>query len=531
MAEKNKNDNDSKLIGLMAQFDDPNSLVAACNEAREAGYKKMDAYSPFPVHGIDPAIGIKRTILPLIVLGAAISAVFIGLGLQIYTNSMDQAWPFPGYAFKISGKPLLSIPANIPVTFEIIVLTSAITTFLGMWILNKLPRFSNPLHRISRFKRVTNDKFFLVLEAHDEKFNRAASETQLTKWGAVAIEEVRQDLTDNELPKWIPTAAMLGAICLLLPPAAIFSQWGQTNRHPRLHVVPDMDWQHKSKTQTVAANLSNVRDGVDLMYDDLRSARRPVDGAVPFGSLDIDSELNYGVKKDFAYTISTRANVLTSLADEKKDGDAEKADDKTGDKEAGDGEEADAAAAEEENMEQWVTKFPENVKVTEALVKRGQQRFDIYCSACHGYAGQGNGLVNDRALALAATGSATWTAARNLHEPDVMGDAKNPVGRIYDTITNGRGNMGPYKAQIPLEDRWAIVAYVRALQETGIPVPAAAADEDVESEEASTEEAGTTDEDETKKAEAKKEEPKKEEAKKDKSEDDKSEETETKEAE
>ena len=480
MAEKNKNDNDSKLIGLMAQFDDPDSLVAACNEARLAGYKKMDAYSPFPVHGIDPAIGIKRSILPLIVLGAAISAVFIGLGMQIYTNSMDQAWPFPGYAFKISGKPLLSIPANIPVTFEIIVLTSAITTFLGMWILNKLPRFSNPLHRISRFKRVTNDKFFLVLETKDEKFNRAASETQLNKWGAVAIEEVRQDLTDNELPKWIPTAAMLGAICLLLPPAAIFSQWGQTNRHPRLHVVPDMDWQHKSKTQTMAANLSNVRDGVDLMYADLHSARRPVDGSVPFGSLDIDSELNYGIKKDFAYTISARANVMTSLAEEKKaEGEEAGAE---GAKEAADGEEADAAA-EEENMEQWVTKFPENVKVTEAMVKRGQQRFDIYCSACHGYAGQGNGLVNNRALALAATGSATWTAARNLHEADVMGDAKNPVGRIYDTITNGRGNMGPYKAQIPVDDRWAIVAYVRALQETGLPVPEAAATDDADAKE------------------------------------------------
>ena len=74
MAE-NTNNSDSKLVGLLAQFDDPETLVAACNEAREAGYKKMDAYSPFPVHGIDPAIGIKRTILPLIVLGAALTCL------------------------------------------------------------------------------------------------------------------------------------------------------------------------------------------------------------------------------------------------------------------------------------------------------------------------------------------------------------------------------------------------------------------------------------------------------------------------
>ncbi len=460
MAENTNKDADSKLIGLLGQFDDPESLVAACSQAREAGYKKMDAYSPFPVHGIDPAIGIKRTVLPLIVLGAALSAVVVGLGLQIYTNSsaLDALAPFPGYPFKISGKPIFSIPANIPVTFEIIVLTSAITTFLGMWILNRLPMFANPLHRISRFKRVTNDKFFLCLEAKDEKFNRSASEDQLNKWGAVAIEEVRQDLTDNDLPKWIPTAAILGAICLLLPPAAIFSQWGQTNRHPRLHVVPDMDWQHKSKTQTMAVNLANGMDEVELMYADLRSARRPVDGAIAFGSLDTDSELNYGIKQDFAHTISSRKNMRASLSE-----DQEKP-------------EVDAAAPAgepTENMEQWVTTFPEGVEVTEDLLTRGQQRFNIYCAACHGYAGQGDGLVNQKALALAANGDATWTAARSLHDADVKGDAKNPVGRIYDTITNGRGNMGPYRAQIPVDDRWAIVAYVRALQETGLKSPSA----------------------------------------------------------
>ncbi len=463
MAENNNNNADSKLIGLLAQFDDPESLVAACNHAREAGYKKMDAYSPFPVHGIDPAIGIKRTILPLIVLAAALGAVVVGLGLQIYTNSsaLDFLAPFPGYPFQISGKPVFSIPANIPVTFEIIVLTSAITTFLGMWILNRLPMFANPLHRISRFKRVTNDKFFLCLEAKDEKFNRAASETQLNKWGAVAIEEVRQDLTDNDLPKWIPTAAILGAIVLLLPPAAIFSQWGQTNRHPRLHVVPDMDWQHKFKTQTMAPNLANGLDEVDLMYADLRSARRPVDGAVAFGSLDIDSEMNFGIKQDFAHAISSRKSMRTLLVSA--------TDDKTAESSSGD---SPALAADAtENIDQWVTTFPEGVEVNEKLLARGQQRFNIYCAACHGYAGQGNGLVNQKALALAANGDATWTAARSLHDADVKGDAKNPVGRIYDTITNGRGNMGPYRAQIPVEDRWAIVAYVRALQETGLKTP------------------------------------------------------------
>ena len=467
MAEKSNNESkEQELVGLLAQFDDPETLVHACNEAREAGYTKMDAYSPFPVHGIDPAIGIKRTILPFIVLGVALGAVCLGLGLQLYANSQDTAWPFPGYKFLISGKPIFSIPANIPVTFEIIVLSSAFATFFGMWILNKLPRFSNPLHRVSRFKRVTNDKFFLMLEAADGKFNLSGAKSQLEGWGAVAIDEVNQDLTDTELPKWLATVGILGAVMLLLPPVAIFSQWGQTNRHPRLHVVPDMDWQHKKKTQTVAANLSNQFDGTRLMYEDFRSARRPVDGAIAFGSLDIDSELNYGIKSDFAYTITSGGNALTrAVKDEAEKKDKEEGE---GDGEANEDGDKAAPAQEEENLEKYVTTFPKEFELTEEVLDRGQQRFEIYCAACHGYAGAGNGLVNQRAMALAATGGATWTTARSLHDADVMDNAKNPVGRIYDTITNGRNNMGPYKAQIPVADRWAIVAYVKALQETGV---------------------------------------------------------------
>ena len=125
----NNSGSGEKFLGLLAQFDDPNTLVNACDKARIEGYKKMDAYSPFPVHGIDPAIGIKRTFLPFIVLFVGLNALFGALFLQWYTNSADWSPMFPGYAFRISGKPLFSLPANIPVTFEIIVLSSAFATF------------------------------------------------------------------------------------------------------------------------------------------------------------------------------------------------------------------------------------------------------------------------------------------------------------------------------------------------------------------------------------------------------------------
>ena len=102
MANETNNSEDKELVGLLAQFDDPTSLLAACNNAREAGYKKMDAYTPFPVHGIDPALGIKRSFLPFIVLAIALGAVVLGLGMQFYTNGgsasmpTDGIWPFPG---------------------------------------------------------------------------------------------------------------------------------------------------------------------------------------------------------------------------------------------------------------------------------------------------------------------------------------------------------------------------------------------------------------------------------------------------
>jgi len=225
MAEENKTDSteDSKLVGLLAQFDDPDSLVAACDQARQAGYTKTDAYSPFPVHGrIDPALGIKRSILPFIVLAIALGAVVIGLGMQWYTNSDSGTISpaFPGYPFKISGKPEFSLPANIPVTFEVIVLSSAF---------------------------------------EDEKFDRSSTEADLNGWGAVAIEECRQDLTDNVLPSWFRLVALLGALLLLIPPVVIFRSMGMTNRAPRLHFMPDMDWQEKSKTPAKTCSSTSVR--------------------------------------------------------------------------------------------------------------------------------------------------------------------------------------------------------------------------------------------------------------------------------
>lgn len=434
----------SRLVGVLAEFDGPDQLVEACNQARLAGIRKMDAYSPFPVHGIDPAIGIGRTKLPFFVLAVGLSAVVLGLGLQYAVNATDSIGPFPGYPFRISGKPQFSLPANIPVTFEIIVLTSAFATFLGMLVMNGLPKFANPLHRIPRFKTATNDGFFLLVEADDPNYNPREIRNQLESWGAENLEEVQEDLSDHKLPAFVNSVLILLAVICILPPALIYRAQGETNQLPRLHVNPDMDWQHKSKAQQVAPNIAVDQNTKDFIFQNQRVMRGLVPGTVARGDFRDDSEYFEGIKSgssadaqafkdsgivDGQYLVST-ARLLVQ----------------------------DAAAPAEPS---WVTEFPEKFEITQKAIERGQSRFNIYCAVCHGVTGEGNGMVNKRGNALNIEGKAQWINAKSFHDPAV---SSQPVGRIFDTITNGRGGMGPYRAQIPVEDRWSIVLYVKALQ-------------------------------------------------------------------
>jgi mono/diheme cytochrome c family protein len=115
---------------------------------------------------------------------------------------------------------------------------------------------------------------------------------------------------------------------------------------------------------------------------------------------------------------------------------------------------------------QWATALPAPMKLDAATLARGRQRFDIYCSACHGYAGFGDGAVNQRAMELVTNANGPvngtqWVAAKSLHDDTTR---NQPMGQLFNTITHGIRNMAGYASQIPVEDRWAIAAYVKALQ-------------------------------------------------------------------
>jgi hypothetical protein len=150
------------VYGLMAEFLHPEELLAAARKASEAGYKKVDAYSPFPVHGVDEALG-ARTILPWLIFGGGLSGGLGGFAMQVVANYH--------YKINIAGKPLVSWPSFIPITFELTVLLASATAVFGMLFLNGLPRPYNPVFNVPDFDRASQDRFFLCIEASDPKYD------------------------------------------------------------------------------------------------------------------------------------------------------------------------------------------------------------------------------------------------------------------------------------------------------------------------------------------------------------------------
>lgn len=184
-----------RLWGVLAEYRDVDGLWSAAEKVRDAGYTSWDTHSPFPIHGIEKAMGLPRTILPWIVLIGGITGMLTGLGLVWYANStsFDVPYALRGYQYVVSGKPVFSLPAKIPPIFELTILFSAFAAVFGMFALNLLPRLHHPLFTSERFKRVTNDRFFISIDARDAKFDAESTRRLLAESGAAAVEEVYDD--------------------------------------------------------------------------------------------------------------------------------------------------------------------------------------------------------------------------------------------------------------------------------------------------------------------------------------------------
>ncbi|HEY5959654.1 MAG TPA: quinol:electron acceptor oxidoreductase subunit ActD [Polyangiaceae bacterium] len=375
--------------GILAEYVTPSELLRASRIVRDAGYSHWDTYTPFPVHGIDGAMGIRPTRLPWIVLVAGTVGCATAIWLQWYTNAFDYKWI-------VSGKPFWSVPATIPVTFELTVLFAALSALAAMLIMNNLPLPSHPLDRKPKFLRSTIDRFFLVIQTSDPKFAPDATRELLEETNPTSVEVVPADDSPSALPRPLVFGLVVLTTMALVPLGLAAKARASTSRDPRIHIVPDMDFQLKYKA-----------DRLNPFFADQRATRAPVENTVGVADLPLEETF-----------VSGKVN------------------------------------------EQFTSALPPVVKVDSELMQRGQERFGIYCAPCHGLSGKGDGMVAKRAEALA---EGSWVPPSNLHQEYIR---KQPDGQLFNTITKGIRNMAAYGDQIPPQDRWAIVLYVRALQKS-----------------------------------------------------------------
>jgi hypothetical protein len=168
-------------FGILAEFATPSDLYRACERVRDAGFTRWDAHTPFPVHGLDKAMGLRASPLPWIVLAAGLTGAALGFILQWWVHAS-------AYPLVISGKPYFSWPAYIPITFELGVLFAAFGAVFGMFGLNRLPMHYHPLFSSQVFGRVTDDAFFISIESWDPKFDASGTGTLLESFGARRVE-------------------------------------------------------------------------------------------------------------------------------------------------------------------------------------------------------------------------------------------------------------------------------------------------------------------------------------------------------
>lgn len=442
-----------RLAGVVAEFDRPEELMEAAAAVRDAGFTRWDTHTPFPLHGIEKAMGIRPTILPWIILVGGLTGTTIAVLLQYWTNASRGAeyvvgWPFSGYQYPISGKPYWSLPANVPIMFELTVLLAAFSAFFGMIGLNRLYRFYNPMFKLERFRRVTADRFFLAIDSNDPKFNVAGVSAMLKGLGADAVDECWDD-ESRKLPPAFAVAGLVIFALALVPPVLVMRHRSVTWTTPEYHLVPDMDFQPKFKSQQR-----------NVFFADQRANRPQVPGTIARGQLEGGDDYYLGVQGGQAQaSLQDAAGERPNPNPPPAGNDGAQA--PQGGQPGGTGSAQPEGAATpppagmNENQN-WVDEIP--IPVTEKLMARGRERFEIYCSPCHGLGGYGDGLINQRALALK---EATWVPVPSLHTTQTR---NRPDGYIFRAITEGVRKMPAYGSQILPEDRWAIVLYVRALQ-------------------------------------------------------------------
>jgi hypothetical protein len=175
----------AKTYGIIAAFDTTADLYHACEQVRDAGYSRWDALTPFPVHGLDAAMGVRRSHVPRFSLAGGITGFCTGMTLIWWANAYE-------YPLVVGGKPYFSPMFAFPISYELTILFTAFATITGMFLLNGLPMHYHPVMKAPQFVRATDDRFYIVIESQDPKFNTAQTRDLLTRIGGKDIAEVEE---------------------------------------------------------------------------------------------------------------------------------------------------------------------------------------------------------------------------------------------------------------------------------------------------------------------------------------------------
>jgi hypothetical protein len=171
-------------FAVVGAFATPAALTAACRRLYDAGYRRFDAHTPFPVHGLEKAMGLRPSKLPWIVLACGLTGGLFAFGLQTWVHTL-------GYAQNISGKPFFAFQAYVPITFELTVLFAAFGTFFGVWGLSRLPRLFHPVMQHPAFVSASDDRFLVSIERDDPLFDGERTPALLAELGAHDVQEVQ----------------------------------------------------------------------------------------------------------------------------------------------------------------------------------------------------------------------------------------------------------------------------------------------------------------------------------------------------
>lgn len=365
-----------KVHSVAALFDTPDEIIHAAKEVSAKGYKSFDVMTPYPIHGMDEAMKLKPTKIGYLAFALGLTGTLTALSMIGYMAGIN-------YKNNIGGKPFFALPPSIPITFELTVLFASITIVLGMIVLfNKLPWISNPIHDTQYMKSVSSDKFGVMIEAADRKFNEAEVRGFFQELGSRQIETVYYPailLNKPETP--IISLKFMG---VLLVTIIVVAAGSYLTLNYVLYEQP-FNWMWSQFKVLPQSKSTFFADGFSM--------RRPVEGTVARGFIPYEYK----------------------------------------------------------GMPDSLVKYTANpLPLTKEVLERGKMRFNTFCSPCHGYYGKGDTRLHGQ-----------FPAPPTLHSDKVRNWAD---ANIYHVITNGQNVMPSYEKQVPREDRWAIIYYIRALQ-------------------------------------------------------------------